>query len=646
MLKQPTRTVARPILSRSIQRHRLIGVAIARMAVALSLQLCPVVTVAQAAARTDRLIVESNTPVTPPPGAHLNWYEMKADPENSQNLIVCGAMRNAQANAYVGVVYYSHDGGRSWGTAIEDRNSTWVSEQSCAFGSRHHAYFISEASKVVDGVPNHNLGTTRIFTSSDAGQTWAETAHTSWADYSSSAVRTSPTGADELYVFFNSGAEYDSSKRYGSTLGYFVVSDDGRTVGPHQIVPGMAEVNYQGVYPSAAVTMSDGSIVVLYNAGAHSPKKGDIPIEIGAVRFSAGQPSPPVIIADPAFRYTPPVCPSSLSTSLAYDRNRQLLYVAFNSVRAGRCSLMISKSNDGGRSWSPSHELRAGAESHSSKYFPVLAVTEEGVLGLQWRDRADLSPGCWYFSSSHDGLKIDSSVLLSPCSEKDSIKEQSTEYLATLINQPGTGGPITVQILTLRDYLTKVAITATPDGVFHPVWVESRNGNSELRTRRICISPSHSRSETLRVPTLSEVTDKMTILYAGEQRIDQVTGTVALNVAFQNHGAANLEGPLYLKVESMDSDFGEIKMASHPGGRVGDTGYFEIAGSDTVLAPGQRTPPYDISFRFTRTWRHPLKQYTIAEVMIRLFCEQRSSSAGAAETSGGFPSFWTTKELD
>lgn len=614
-------------------------VAIARIAFVLSLHLCHVVTVAQAARRSDRLIFESNTPITPPPGAHLNWYEMKADPENSHNLIVCGAVRDAQANAYVGVVYYSHDGGRSWRTGIEDRNSTWVSEQSCAFGSRHHAYFISEASKIIDGLPNHSLGTTRIFASSDAGQTWAETAHTSWADYSTSAVRRSPTGADELYVFFNSGAESDSSKKHGSALGYFVVSEDGRTVGPHQIVPGMAVMNYQGVYPSAAVTMSDGSIVVLYNAGAHSRKKGDIPIEIGAVRFRAEQPSRPVIIADPAFRYAPPVCPSSLSTSLAYDRSRQLLYVVFNSVRAGRCSLMISKSADGGGSWSSAHELRAGAESHSAKYFPILAVNEDGVLGLQWRGRADLSPGCWYFSSSHDGLNLDSSVVLSPCTEKDSIKEQSTEYLATLINQPGTGRPITVQILTLRDYLTKAAIVATPDGVFHPVWVESGNGNSELRTARIGTSPSHSRSETLRLPTLSDVTDKMAILYAGEQWIDQVTRKVALHVAFQNHGAVNLEGPLYLRVESIDSDFGEIKMETHAGRRVGDTGYFEIAGPDTVLAPGQQTPSYDISFRFTRTWRHPLNQYAIAKVTIRLFSEQYSSSTGAAETSRNVPSF-------
>jgi hypothetical protein len=128
-------------------RQKEIRIALTQILIALSLHvyLAPV----PEAAAASTLIVESDTAITPPPGAHLNWYEMKADPENAQNLIVCGAMRDAKENAYVGVLYYSHDGGENWKVGLEDRNSSWVSEQSCAFGSRHHAYFISEASNVI-----------------------------------------------------------------------------------------------------------------------------------------------------------------------------------------------------------------------------------------------------------------------------------------------------------------------------------------------------------------------------------------------------------------------------------------------------------------------------------------------------------------
>src|SRR5215510_2732534 len=76
------------------------------------------------------------------------WYEIKADPESSRNLIVCGTKWDALHNAPFGFVYASWDAGANWKIVLEDRNSAWVSEHSCAFGSNHRAYFISEASKV------------------------------------------------------------------------------------------------------------------------------------------------------------------------------------------------------------------------------------------------------------------------------------------------------------------------------------------------------------------------------------------------------------------------------------------------------------------------------------------------------------------
>ena len=255
-----------------------------------------------------RLVCNWNVPVTPPEGGHLNWYELKADPENPSSLIVCGAVRDAQANAYVGVVYSSQDGGRSWRTALEDRASTWVSEQSCAFGAGHIVYFISEASKVINGLPHHSLGTTHIYVSHDAGVTWVKTAETDWADYSSSAVTRSSATGEQLYVSYNSGKEYDPHQHLGSALGFFVVSQDGQMVSPHRVVPGMAELNYQGVYPSSSVTLKDGSIVTLYSAGTkRATGKGTIALEIGAVRFTAEGASRPVIVADPVYRYEPPV---------------------------------------------------------------------------------------------------------------------------------------------------------------------------------------------------------------------------------------------------------------------------------------------------------------------------------------------------
>src|ERR1700730_9401623 len=116
------------------------------------------------------------------------WYEAKVDPEDLRNLIICGTKWDARRNAPFGFVYNSKDGGITWQTALEDRSSAWVTEHSCTFGPGHAAYFISEAAKMVDGVMHHELGTSRLYVSTNGGISWSESIQTGWADYSTSAV--------------------------------------------------------------------------------------------------------------------------------------------------------------------------------------------------------------------------------------------------------------------------------------------------------------------------------------------------------------------------------------------------------------------------------------------------------------------------
>src|ERR1700726_3570577 len=128
--------------------------------------------------------IEYVSEASPKTGGWFPWYELASDPTNPNNLIACGSRWDAQDNAFYGFVYSTADGGRTWRTALEDKNSTWVTEQSCAFGVRGEAYFVSEASNVFEGKPHHDVGTTRIFLSHDAGGGWTEAARSNWADYS------------------------------------------------------------------------------------------------------------------------------------------------------------------------------------------------------------------------------------------------------------------------------------------------------------------------------------------------------------------------------------------------------------------------------------------------------------------------------
>jgi hypothetical protein len=576
-----------------------------------------------------RLVVESNVPVTPPNGGHLDWFEMKADPEDGNNLIVCGARQDARDNAYYGVVYSSWDGGRSWKTVLEDRGGTWVSEQSCAFGQRHVAYFISQAT--VDPRTPAEVEATRIFVSSDAGRTWTESAKTEGADYTNSVIARSPdSSTQQLYVFYNGSSKSDPVKKLGSTVDFFTVSEDGTRVSQRQTVPGMAELNYHGVYPSSSVVLNDGTPVVLYDAGQLNPGANGIGrFDIGVARFALGRPPESTVVATYSARNKAPgpLCPASLSNSLAYDKVRNRLYVAYNDIASHHCALMLTSSGDGGRTWAPPHELHASQNSHSTMYFPILTVNHDGVMGLLWRGKPRHSPDCWYFSLSRTGLNLEQTTLLSPCFDDNPLKKQSTGYLFTTILQAKAGQPASVDVLTRRDDLLRIGITATPDGVFHPVWSTFGDGFGELRTARIRIArPSHPTGiEPINQAGLTEVTDKITTLYGGEQRLDHESNSAILELSFRNNSPNPIKGPLYLKIENTSSDFGTIEFVNRGsltslGASYSDVSSLLPTGS---LAPGETTSTYRLNFHFTNENPAVGNRSFILRLKLRIFCQQQ-----------------------
>ena len=304
------------------------------------------------------------------------------DPHDSNRVFVAALGHIYGSNKERGI-FRSLDGGKTWKMALEDRHSQWLNDSSCAFDANHTAFFLAPAAKVIDDAKHLELGTTRLYLSTDSGEHWTKECKTTWLDYSASAV-----SADThfLVAFFNDGGTYDEGRAQGSSVAalYFIPGRK-NLLGPI-LDPGMKQMEYQGAFPSNAVGIGKGRVAALYFGGRKT--SGDMEYDLGIVRFNA-EPRPSV-------SYTvitsEKKCLSLDGSSLAYDPQKNLLLAVYGNQTPGGCRLMLATSTNLGESWEKqpienSPAIPAFGVDHLS-----LALDPRGVLGVLWESSGSSAP--------------------------------------------------------------------------------------------------------------------------------------------------------------------------------------------------------------------------------------------------------------
>lgn len=531
------------------------------------------------------------------------WYEIKVDDSNSQNLIICGTKWDAAHNSAFGFVYASIDGGMTWQTVLEDRSTTWVTEHSCAFGPNHMAYFVSEASKVVDGTLRHELGTTRLFVSRDGGQHWEETAKTGWADYSTSAVNST---SGRLYTFFNSWSTAERSKKWGSSIGLLVFSADGKEVDGPFFDSRMRGLDYTGVFPSSATALKDGVVVALYYATRRSPF--DLVADLGIIRANQA-PAPTVetmVISHPLLA-SDKSCETLGDNSLTYDREQNRLFLVYLDGCRDKSQMMLTQSDDEGRTWTNSVVLGESQNPSRRAYSPSIAVGRKGALGLLWEEGATRRSGHWLFSYIRDLRLIEPRLELSRCEDEYEVSNESLRtslYQSTSLAAQGPNGSFGFAImLSVYNQLSAVwrvgGLTAAGDNIL-AVW-PSRNGDGRhLYSEAIGppgATPNIERSTDSSDSDL-DVTRTTAILYGGEQWFDRSTGTLRLYLILANRGDEPIKTPIKLEAEDVRSEVGRASALNATNGLTGAGAVWDISGAVTggQIPPGTISNPFCLSF--------------------------------------------------
>jgi hypothetical protein len=531
------------------------------------------------------------------------WYEIKADPESPQNLIICGTRWDSDRNAPSGFVYASADGGANWKTALEDKATAWVSEHSCAFGPDHKAYFVSAASKVVDGTPRHELGTTRVFVSNDGGRNWQNTISTGWADYSTSAVS---SAKGKLYTFFNSWNTADAGKGWGSSVGLLVFSANGRRVSGPFVDFRMRTLHYRGVFPSNAIALRDGGVIASYYAVGRTSQGWAT--DIGIVRAGPSL-VPSVKSAIVSRRMSKPDrnCDNASDSSLAYDSARSRLFLLYFDRCDGKREIMLTQSSDEGRTWSIATPVSLPPSVHGDPYAPSLLVCPGSILGLLWKEGEDRASARWLFSyiRGHelgpplelgqdwaiDGISNDS--LWSSVAEgehagsHDAGNQLGPSIVLNVSSQPSavwrSHGLVAVGGNVLAAWPEVDA-----NGV-HLCLEDLRNPGSESRAG---VSTDAEKSRRI------DVTRNTLILYSGNQRFDRSSGTLETCLSLKNRGPDDVRTPIELRAEDVSSVLGSVSVLNATNELQGIGAIWDISTSVTGdrIPPGATSNPFCLCF--------------------------------------------------
>jgi hypothetical protein len=585
-------------------------------------------------------VIGPRTPINPPDVGYHSEVMAAADPESANNLIVCGFRANPRTgSAYEGYVYQSGDGGATWREALVDSRSQWVSEESCAFGPGHQAYFASGVSNTSRGEPYHEYGNLYLYRSSDSGRTWQTIQIGRFMDYTSMTVdSTAGPQRNTLYIFANNLADGaggwlgsgptdpSSDKRpflaalrelpepsFSVTNGNFNVDDEG--------------VRFRGKYPAGSAVLSDGTVLSIFSGDKEVStdvpgKKTHVFYVAAGISDDGGKTLRKTIVYQNAV-------PSVLE-GIAVDQTTDEVYVCWTPrhERSLDSDIMLATSRDKGHTWSVKSvtsprsialDLRVGTVS--------LAINKDGVLGFMWYGKNGERA---YFGASFDGgNSITEVVRLTPNSPVNSARDAELADDRRLVVYPPSWNtssnrlePLT--ILALGQNVSGVpagnALVADRNGSFHPIWSEVANGPTHLWTRTISLQLP---GKAARVPTSDGLTDisERVVSHITNVQYDHLENLVAFDITVTNKSDKAVDGPMMI-VATGARGKSVLAAGNADNGKEYDGALWELQIPRDGLSREHSTEPRTLTFHLDIKNAEVSGEYTPYEIPLRIYGRQ------------------------
>lgn len=533
----------------------------------------------------------------------LGHYETRiaTHPNDPDVLLAAAMVISDTVDRYDVRVYRSSDGGESWEETLDVDPRSGEGDPDLAFGPEGRAYLVE-----MGGGPE------LLHRSADGGRSWEEPTPIDFGDRPFLAVSGAGTEhPGRVYVHSSAHSEPLDGDRGKSAVAVFrtdssgseVVSRTTRHVDGDRYVLGNGE----------SVVLSDGTLVLLYperrdrsNIGRfegmtdpdpRTARRPNARLKALVSRDGSDSFGPARTVANWYHRFgrgrTATIPALAADTSSGPFRDR--LYAAWTDFRSGEGQILLSHSDDRGKSWSdPIVVNRDGGPA----FRPTLAVNDAGVLGVAWHDRRGSPSGLGYtvrFAASLDGGEtVEPGVRVS----REPFRYDWNAGLVTM-GMGGSGDAAHRADVSLHSFNEigghTAGLAADSEGRFHPVWVDNRTGVSQMWTAAVTVDGEAVRHGDRRLSRLRDVTSR-TALEVKHTDYGGAPGVVTIEARLRNTSEDTIRGPLHLRVLDLWSELGDARLAESRRGGTGPGAVLSL--SDAVpaggLAPDERSGPIEI----------------------------------------------------
>ena len=547
------------------------------------------------------------------------------DPEHAGRLITCSMVYPKDIGTLCHqYCYVSFDGGKTWDPSLKVTEGKVNGDPTAVYAHGDTVYVVAlvikDLDKPKDPEPDapRDEARTVVYKSTDGGRTWAESARFQFIDREFIDIdRTSGKYAGRIYVVGQGSVKDISASRSGASLQIFRSLDDGKTfLGPvHAEYPEGTEIAGVGT----GAVLSDGTFVVMFGLTKkgrqqsleQEPTVGPngelhvISTKDGGERFSKSEK-----VAD--WRVDRSRSEGGMLGQLGVDPGskafKDRLYVVYPEIVSDRIQIRLSYSSDKGKTWSKpvtvnddrSPEKGGKGPDH---LLPSVGVNKDGVVLVTWYDRREAKDNLgWRMraAASLDGGETFSASV--PITDFANAYPQTTPWdLRAGGSSDDTTSLVSVYV-GIDDFFVSGGHTSglavDADGTFHPTWIDNHTGVAQLWSASVKVEGTAVKHGAPDLADLKNISKSVT-LELSKPDFDRVKGTLSVLARLKNISKDTVEGPVKVRVLTLESDLGvpEITNADNGEGGTGAVWDFTPQLSGAPLASMKLSAPRTLTFR-------------------------------------------------